>query len=99
MLTVSKGDVLLPVPAAIEKAIGYRPHPTTCTRWTRQGVRGVKLATIKVGQSVRTTESAVIDFVEAQNGVVDDSTRQAPGDAKSKLRTRSSRRENVRRAG
>lgn len=66
MLTVSPGDVLLPVPTAIEKAIGYRPHPTTCTRWTRHGVRGVKLATVVVGGRPRTTEAAVIEFVEAQ---------------------------------
>lgn len=66
MLTVSPGDVLLPVPTAIEKAIGYRPHPTTCTRWTRHGVRGVRLATVMVGGRPRTTEAAVIEFVEKQ---------------------------------
>ncbi|QDT69057.1 hypothetical protein MalM25_19840 [Planctomycetes bacterium MalM25] len=66
MLTVAPGDVLLPVPTAIEKAIGYRPHPTTCTRWTRHGVRGVKLATVVVGGRPRTTLAAVIEFVEAQ---------------------------------
>lgn len=66
MLTISPGDVLLPVPTAVEKAIGYRPHPTTCTRWTRHGVRGVKLATVVVGGRPRTTEAAVIDFVETQ---------------------------------
>jgi hypothetical protein len=65
MLTVSPGDVLLPIPAAIEAAIGYRPHPTTCTRWTRHGVRGVKLATVVVGGRPRTTEAAVVEFVEA----------------------------------
>ena len=71
MLTVSPGDVLLPVPTAIEKAIGYRPHPTTCTRWTRHGVRGVKLATVVVGGRPKTTEAAVINFVEAQTAATD----------------------------
>lgn len=66
MLNVTPGDILLPVPTAIEKAIGYRPHPTTCTRWTRHGVRGVKLATVVVGGRPRTTVAAVIAFVEAQ---------------------------------
>lgn len=66
MLTVSPGDTLLPVPTAVEKAIGYRPHPTTCTRWTRTGVRGVKLETVMVGGRPRTTEAAVIAFVDAQ---------------------------------
>lgn len=99
MLIVSKGDVLLPVPAAIEKAIGYRPHPTTCTRWTRTGVRGVKLATIKVGQSVRTTESAVIEFVEAQNGASGHDASQSPAAAKSERRGRSSHQASSRQAG
>jgi hypothetical protein len=66
MLTISPGDVLLPVPTAVEKAIGYRPHPTTCTRWTRHGVRGLKLATVVVGGRPRTTVAAVIAFDEAQ---------------------------------
>lgn len=66
MLPVSAGDKLLPVPIAIENAIGFRPHPTTCTRWTRHGVKGVKLSTVMVGGRPRTTESAVIEFIEAQ---------------------------------
>ncbi|TWT42661.1 DUF1580 domain-containing protein [Botrimarina hoheduenensis] len=66
MLKVSPGDNLLPVPTAVEKAIGFRPHPTTCSRWTRQGVRGVRLQVVMVGGRPRTTERAVIEFVEAQ---------------------------------
>jgi hypothetical protein len=54
------------VPTAIEKAIGYRPHPTTCTRWTRKGLGGIKLATVVVGGRPRTTVEAVVAFVEAQ---------------------------------
>ena len=65
MLSISPGDTLLPVPAAIERAIGYRPNPTTCTRWTRHGVRGVRLETVVVGGRPRTTEAAVLAFVEA----------------------------------
>lgn len=66
MLTISPGDQLLPVATAVEKAIGYRPHPTTCTRWTRRGVRGVKLATVMVGGRPRTTEAAVVEFIAMQ---------------------------------
>lgn len=66
MLPISAGDKLLPVPIAIENAIGYKPHPTTCTRWTRQGVKGVKLFTVMVGGRPRTTESAVIEFIKAR---------------------------------
>ena len=77
MLPVSAGDKLLPVPTAIENAIGYRPHPTTCTRWTRHGVKGVKLATVQVGGRPRTTESAVIEFIKAQTAKAADSTLDA----------------------
>lgn len=65
-LNLSAGETLLPVPAAVEKAIGYRPHPTTCTRWTRHGVGGVKLATAIVGGRPRTTVAAVLEFVRAK---------------------------------
>ena len=71
MLPISPGDTLLPVPAAIEAAIGYRPHPTTCSRWTRKGVRGVKLATVMVGGRPRTTQAAVIAFIEARTDRTD----------------------------
>lgn len=63
MIDLSPGSNLLPVPTAIEKAIGYRPHPTTCTRWTRKGVGGVRLETVVVGGRPRTTEKAVLEFV------------------------------------
>ncbi len=66
MLPLSPGDTLLPVPAAIEAAIGFRPHPTTCTRWTRHGVQGVKLATVMAGGRPRTTVEAVLEFVSQQ---------------------------------
>lgn len=66
MLTISPGDTLLPVATAVEKAIGYRPHPTTCTRWARRGVQGVKLATVMVGGRPRTTEAAVVELIAKQ---------------------------------
>ena len=82
MLPLSPGDHLLPVPSAIEKATGYRPHPTTCTRWTRKGVRGVKLETVQVGGRPRTTEQAVLDFIrrqtEAERGLPPSDSNSAP---------------------
>lgn len=67
MLTLSPSDPLFPVPKAIEKATGYRPHPTTCTRWTRKGVSGVKLATVMVGGRPKTTVGAVLHFIEKRS--------------------------------
>ncbi|QDV74275.1 DUF1580 domain-containing protein [Botrimarina mediterranea] len=71
MLKIQPGDELLPVPVAIEEAIGYRPHPTTCTRWTRKGVRGVRLESVRVGSLVKTTVAAVVRFIEAQNEAIE----------------------------
>ncbi|QDU90503.1 hypothetical protein Pla175_39080 [Pirellulimonas nuda] len=63
MLPVSAGDQLLPVATAIERAIGYRPHGSTCTRWTRRGVGGAKLPVAYVGGRPKTTVAAVLEFV------------------------------------
>ncbi|MEO0477656.1 MAG: DUF1580 domain-containing protein, partial [Planctomycetota bacterium] len=65
MLPISPGDKLLPVLDAVEQAIGYRPHPSTASRWRRRGLRGVKLACVLVGGRPRTTISAVLDFIRA----------------------------------
>lgn len=65
------GDALLPVSTAIEKATGYRPHPTTCTRWTRKGVGGVKLRTVMVGGRPKTTESWVAEFIRERTAQTD----------------------------
>lgn len=54
---------LLPVGVAVEAALGYRPHPSTLSRWTRQGVRGVRLVTVIVAGRPRTTVEAVLRFV------------------------------------
>lgn len=67
MIQVDPGDALLPIPAAVEKALGYRPHPSTCCRWHRKGVNGVRLRAVRVGSSVRTTQAEVHRFVAAQN--------------------------------
>lgn len=68
---LTAGDVLLPVPEAIERAIGYRPHPTTCSRWSRKGIRGIKLQTVQVGGRPRTTEEWVVAFIEATTEAAD----------------------------
>jgi hypothetical protein len=40
---------------------GRKPHISTIYRWTT-GLRGIRLETIVIGGSLRTTESAVIRF-------------------------------------
>lgn len=67
MLTTDGGEVLLPVPDAFEEATGYRPSHASCWRWTKKGVNGVRLETVRVGSRVKTSRSAVMRFVAAQN--------------------------------
>ncbi len=66
MPTFSSGDELLPVATAIERVTGYRPHASTCTRWTRRGVRGEKLSVVVLGGRPKTTEALVLDFISRQ---------------------------------
>lgn len=54
---------LLPIADAIEQVTGYRPHPTSCCRWHRRGVRGVKLRTVVFGGRPRTCEKWVREFI------------------------------------
>lgn len=66
-----ESDLLLPVANAVEKATGYRPHPTTCSRWTRKGVGGVRLKTVMLGGRPRTRISWVEEFIAARTELSD----------------------------
>lgn len=44
---------------------GKHPHPSTLFRWAKQGVRGVKLETIRVGVSLCTSKEAIQRFCNA----------------------------------
>ena len=49
--------------------------PATVQRWIRQGVNGVKLATIKIGGRRYTTKSAIREFLHAQQKTVPETAR------------------------
>ena len=42
---------------------GWKPSVSTCWRWALKGVRGSKLAAVRIGGKVYTTEPAVISFI------------------------------------
>ena len=42
---------------------GWKPSVSTCWRWALKGVRGSKLAVVRIGGKVYTTEPAVISFI------------------------------------
>jgi hypothetical protein len=48
----------------IGRSYGHKPSVATVWRWARKGLRGHRLATIRVGRLYRTTITAVHDFVE-----------------------------------
>lgn len=79
MLSILPGDELLPVPAAIEKAIGVRVHPSTATRWSRHGVKGERIRTVVVGGRPRTTVAEVLAFVARQTANMADSSSASTG--------------------
>jgi hypothetical protein len=63
MLSVLPGEQLFPVPAAVEKATGRRPHPITCIRWRSK----LGLPSTKLGGRVMTSVEAVHRWIEATN--------------------------------
>jgi hypothetical protein len=62
---VSSEEKLFPVPSAVERATGYRSHPSSCHRWRTSGVSGVRLETTKCGGKRLTSVEAVHRFNEA----------------------------------
>lgn len=64
-LSLAEGDKLFPVPAALEKLTGQRPHPTTTCRYCLRGVAGVVLPSVVVSGKRMTTLSAAGEFLRA----------------------------------
>ena len=52
--------------SAASKLIPGRPAISTLHRWCTRGVRGVKLANIRIGSRRFTTQDAIDEFVAAQ---------------------------------
>jgi hypothetical protein len=64
-----RGELLFSLPTAIEKAIGQRPHLSTCHRWRLK--KANPLETVKVGGRRMTSVEAVSRFIEANTAAAD----------------------------
>ncbi|GAB5402834.1 MAG: hypothetical protein Aurels2KO_10650 [Aureliella sp.] len=61
----------MPIAEAFVRVTGTRPHPSTCWRWYRRGIKGIKLDTwIVCGKRMTTTEAAR-RFVEETTAATD----------------------------
>jgi hypothetical protein len=64
-----KLDKLMPLAAAAailgKRRGGKRTHVSTLHRWSRRGLRGVRLETIRIGGVVCTSEAALEAFFQA----------------------------------
>lgn len=47
-----------------ESTLRYRPEKSTITRWMHQGVGGVKLAHIRLGNQLFTSRERITAFIE-----------------------------------
>jgi hypothetical protein len=65
------GEKLYPVPTAVEKATGQRPHPTTTHRWRLRGINNVRLKTVKYGGRRMASVESVVRFLEAVTQATD----------------------------
>jgi hypothetical protein len=58
--------------AQAAQLIPHRPNAHTLWRWSKKGLRGVKLTTFKAGRSRCTTAALLLEFLHA-SGMPDDS--------------------------
>lgn len=66
-----KNEKLLSLPAAVEKATGQRPHPSTLHRWRLRGIQGVRLETVRCGGRRLCSIEAVRRFIDGVTAATD----------------------------
>jgi hypothetical protein len=59
---------------------GQRPNSTTLTRWSRRGVYGIRLETLRIGGRRYTSKQAIARFLEALNRPEDEQLSGREGD-------------------
>jgi hypothetical protein len=62
-------EKLLPLLEAVELAIGQTPHPQTCRRWIKSGIRGVRLQASFINGAYLVSVDAVQRFIEQSTAV------------------------------
>ena len=61
------GLTLSQAAALIGSFTGRKPSVSTCWRWMDKGVRGVKLDSVRIGNTLYTTDHAIRTFVTTQS--------------------------------
>lgn len=83
---------------ALPKLGGKRIHPSSLWRWCRRGVRGHRLAYLKLGGRIVVTLAGIQEFAE-QLAALDDAPRHGPAlSDTSKTRTDKQRQRDVTKA-
>ena len=59
-------DTRSPILPLLRTRLGVSPSPATVWRWTRRGVGGVTLRTVRVGKRLFSTEQWVAEFINGQ---------------------------------
>jgi len=59
-------ETLCPVLPLLRSRLGVSPSPATVWRWTRRGVGGVTLRTVRVGKRLFSSERWVAEFIAQQ---------------------------------
>ncbi|MFM8221588.1 MAG: DUF1580 domain-containing protein [Planctomycetaceae bacterium] len=59
-------ETLCPVLPLLRSRLGVSPSPATLWRWTRRGVGGVTLRTVRVGKRLFSSERWVAEFIAKQ---------------------------------
>ena len=57
-------ESLFPLPDAVEKATGIRPHLSTCLRWAKTDRFGVRLSSRMLGGRRLTSPEAVLRYMD-----------------------------------
>ncbi len=64
-LTIQAGEQLGPPVDVIHQVTGVRYNASTVSRWIHDGHKGVRLKVAMIGGKPKTSEAAVLEFVEA----------------------------------
>lgn len=70
-------EELMLVTKAIQ-ILPFRTHPSTLIRWSKRGVGGVKLETVRVGGRRLVSRRALMDFINTLTKAVDGDVASAP---------------------
>lgn len=63
----TNSDLLMPIQAAFDSVAALNVNPETLRRWTRRGLKGVRLRCWRVAGRYLTKPSEVLEFIQKTN--------------------------------